>query len=140
MRKVLDAWTILAWLQAEEPAQGRVRALLEKAEADEIRLAMSMINVGEVFYLVAKRQGSGVAEEFLADLPAMPVKLLLPDRSLILDAARLKGAFPISYADAFAVATARREHAPLVTGDPELRVLVAEQVVQLDWIGSTEQA
>ncbi len=35
-------------------------------------------------------------------------------------ATELQAAYPISYADAFAVATARAERAPLVTGDPEI--------------------
>ena len=36
---------------------------------------------------------------------------------------RVKAAHPVSYADAFAVATARLEQAPVVTGDPELIAL-----------------
>jgi ribonuclease VapC len=39
---------------------------------------------------------------------------------LVLEAARLKARFPISYADAFAVATARAEGGPVLTGDPEI--------------------
>jgi hypothetical protein len=34
------------------------------------------------------------------------------------DAARLKSRFPISYADAFAIETARRQRVALVTGKP----------------------
>jgi predicted nucleic acid-binding protein len=37
-----------------------------------------------------------------------------------MDAAALKAAHPISYADAFAVATARAERGILVTGDIEI--------------------
>ena len=35
----------------------------------------------------------------------------------------MKAAHPVSYADAFAVATARLEHAPVVTSDPEIIAL-----------------
>jgi len=42
---------------------------------------------------------------------------------LVLEAGRVKPAHPVSYADAFAVATARLEHAPVVTGDPEIIAL-----------------
>jgi hypothetical protein len=40
-----------------------------------------------------------------------------------MEAAELKALHPISYADAFAVATARAERAVLVTGDPEILAL-----------------
>jgi len=42
---------------------------------------------------------------------------------LVLEAGRVKAAHPVSYADALAVATARLEHAPVVTGDPEIIAL-----------------
>jgi predicted nucleic acid-binding protein len=42
---------------------------------------------------------------------------------LVLSAARIKAAHPISYADAFAVATAKAEAARLATGDPEILAL-----------------
>ncbi len=50
----------------------------------------------------------------------------------VLEAARLKAGFSISYADAFAVATAVRMDAVLVTGDPELRQI--EHLVPVDWL------
>ena len=42
---------------------------------------------------------------------------------LALSAAKLKAAYPISYADAFAVASAKAERARLATGDPEILTL-----------------
>jgi predicted nucleic acid-binding protein len=38
----------------------------------------------------------------------------------------------MSYADAFAVALAQELDAPVLTGDPEFRVV--ERLVQVDWI------
>jgi len=46
----------------------------------------------------------------------------------------LKACHSISYADAFAVATAIREQAPLVTGDPEIQALAARGIVELEWV------
>ena len=52
-------------------------------------------------------------------------------------AATIKARYPISYADAFAVATAIRHDAPLVTGDPELRATPAnEKALKLEWIAN----
>jgi len=65
----------------------------------------------------------------------IPIQNLVRDRKLILDAARLKSRFPISYAYAFAVETARRERAALVTGDPELLALSKQEPIDFLWIG-----
>jgi predicted nucleic acid-binding protein len=135
---VLDSWAMIGWLQGEEPARTRVRELLEQASRGESKLSISLINAGEVFYLIAKRHGAAPAERFLADLAMMPIQALLPDRRLILAAARLKSRYPISYADAFAVETAREQNAILVTGDPELRQLSKQEPVELRWVGKKQ--
>ena len=132
---VLDSWAMIGWLQGEDPARLKVRELLEQASRGETRVGISLINAGEVFYLIAKRHGAAPAERFLADLAMMPIQALLPDRRLILDAARLKSRYPISYADAFAVETARDQNAMLVTGDPELWQLAKQEPIELLWVG-----
>jgi ribonuclease VapC len=134
---VLDSWAIIAWLQGEEPARSQVREILEGAALPGAgTLSMSMVNIGEVFYLIAKRRGAALAERFLSDFSTMPIQGLVPDRGLILDAARLKSRFAISYADAFAVETARRQKATLVTGDPELLELSKKEPIELLWVGA----
>ncbi len=133
---VLDSWALLGWLQGEEPARAKVRDILESASQGKSAASMSMLNVGEVFYLIAKRRGAAMAERFISELPMMPLQTLIPDRKLILSAARLKSRFPISYADAFAVETARQQKASLVTGDPELFELAKREPVELVWIGA----
>jgi ribonuclease VapC len=132
---VLDSWAIIGWLQGEEPARAKVRELLEQAARGAATVSISLINVGEVFYLIAKRHGAAPAERFLADLAMMPIQALLPNRRLILGAARLKSRYPISYADAFAVETARQQNAILVTGNPELWQLSKREPIELLWLG-----
>jgi ribonuclease VapC len=132
---VFDSWAIIGWLQGEEPARTKVRELLEQAAHGAAKVSISLINVGEVFYLIAKRYGAAAAERFLADLAMMPIQALLPDRKLILGAARLKSRHPISYADAFAAETAREQNAILVTGDPELWHLSQKEPIDLLWLG-----
>jgi predicted nucleic acid-binding protein len=132
---VLDSWAIIGWLQGEEPARAKVRELLEQASRGAAKLSISLINVGEIFCLIAKRHGAAPAERFLADLAIMPIQALLPDRRSILGAARLKSRYPISYADAFAAQTAREQNAILVTGDPELWHLSKREPIELLWLG-----
>jgi predicted nucleic acid-binding protein len=135
---VLDSWAIMGWLQGEEPARTKVRELLEQASRGAAKVSISLINVGEVFYLIAKCHGAAPAERFLADLAMMPIQSLLPDRKLILGAARLKSRYPIAYADAFAVETARDQNAILVTGDPELWRLSKHEPIDLLWLGKKQ--
>jgi predicted nucleic acid-binding protein len=136
---VLDSWAVIGWLQGEEPARTKVRELLEQASRAAAKVSISLINVGEVFYLIAKRHGAASAERFLADLAMMPIQSLLPDRKLILGAARLKSRYPISYADAFAAETARDQNANLVTGDPELWQLCRHEPIDLLWLGKKQR-
>lgn len=132
MRKVLDAWALLAWLEGQS-ARSAVDALLERSARGEIELYLNMINAGEVYYHLARRHGVATAEEFLEDLDSsLPIKTLIPSRALIVKAAQLKSKYPISYADGFAAATAADLSAALVTGDPDLRTVSG---LDLEWIG-----
>ena len=99
--KVLDAWALMGWLQGEEPVTERVRKMFQQAQRRRLDLAMSWINLGEVYYLLAKRHGGAHADQFLPDLALIPLRPIVPDERTIIGAARWRSRFPISYADAF---------------------------------------
>jgi predicted nucleic acid-binding protein len=63
---------------------------------------------------------------------SLPLELLEVSRDLILDAAHIKAHHLISYADAFAVASAIRESAIVLTGDPEYQTV--EDIVKVEWL------
>ena len=133
MRYVLDSWALMAWLTRAEPGGRQVRSLLERAVAGRLELFMNIINVGEILYLLLKRGHGERAEALAEDIgSSMPIRTVVPDRDFILDAARLKGRHPISYADAFAAITALRLDCSLVTGDPELQLVSG---LKMKWIG-----
>lgn len=117
---VLDAWAILALLQKEEPAASRVLQLLQEANRQGLKLYISIINLGEVFYRIGRIKGRKEAEESLKSLYQLPISILPATDQIVLEAASLKMELPISYADAFAAAETQRLKATLVTGDPEL--------------------
>ena len=130
-RSLLDSFAMLAFLNRESGFE-KVRALLQEAERSKGPLVMNEINIGEVYYVTAKDRSMELAEEFLhrlETLPIQPVSNSFPD---ILEAARIKAQFPISYADAFVVATAMRMNAVVVTGDPEFRRV--ERLVTINWL------
>ena len=113
MTLCLDSWTVLRWLEGTEPAASRV----EEALAE--RPVMSWINVGEVFYVSSRVAGSELARSIVGDLRRITVlDEASPER--VLQAAEIKAAHPMAYADAFAVATALAHRTVLLTGDPEI--------------------
>ncbi len=116
MTTVLDSWAVLAYLVDRTPASELVADLLEREQP-----IMSWINLGEVFYIVRRRAGENQAVTVVRDLRDV-VHSELPDESRIVVAARIKADYPMSYADAFAAATATFHDAELWTGDPQLLV------------------
>lgn len=117
---VLDAWAVLALLQREEPAASHVRQLLQDAQQEKLTLFMSVINLGEVFYRVGKVNGADVAQETISEIHNLSLTVLPATNERVFAAAGLKMHYSISYADAFAAATAIELNASLATGDPEL--------------------
>jgi predicted nucleic acid-binding protein len=122
-RFVLDAWTVLALLQKEEPAALRVKRLLEDAEESNIELFISIINLGEVIYRIGKIKGENEAQETLDEIRRLSLTVVPATEEAVFAAVGFKMRYAISYADAFAVATAEDLDAVLVTGDPELEQL-----------------
>jgi predicted nucleic acid-binding protein len=128
---VLDSFAALAYLEAEAGGTA-VRALLESARDRQATLTMSMINVGEVYYILHRERGEQQAEAALDDLRTLPITLYAATDERIVAAARLKAQLPIAYADAFAATLAQELNAVLVTGDPEFKVV--EPQVRVSWL------
>ena len=125
---VLDAWAVLALLRGERPAAQTVRRYLRRAHTGTTRVMLNLINFGEVYYRMTQIAGAKRAGEGLNLLRSLPIELIQVREALVLGAARLKAVHRLSYADAFAVATARSEKAPVLTGDPEIIALPQDVV------------
>jgi len=125
---VADSWAILALMRGEGEAGRTMRRLLQRARSGDLRLLLNLVNLGEVFYRTIQLVGEAKAEEHLGLIRATPIELVPVKEPLVLAAARIKARHPLSYADAFAVATARMERAPVVTGDPEILSLPRDVV------------
>ena len=128
-KKVLDSYALLAFLE-KEGAYARIQDLLATEDAP---VFMNAVNVGEVFYILSRQRGERAAEYFLSVvLPGLPISVLDNSFDNVIAAARLKAKHALSFADCFAAATAIRENAVLVTGDPEFRKL--GKAVTVEWI------
>lgn len=120
--KVLDSWALLCYLEKERGFE-KLIDLFEKATESSKPLLMSIINWGEVYYIVARRLGDAKAQEIEQLIQSLPITLVDADKYLTREAARLKATKRMAYADCFAAALAQHKKAELYTGDPEFRAV-----------------
>ena len=108
------------------------------ATEGKCRLYMSIINLGEVMYIVERERGLPKAQETLARIDELPIEIVDADRNLTLAAAHLKTHWSIAYADCFAAALSQIKSAPLVTRDPEFSKVKPSSALQVEWPPSQE--
>lgn len=119
-RFVLDSFALLAYFQAE-PRGLKVREILKQVRSGEAEAFLSLINLGEILYIVERKIDRGTSIETLHDVAELPIRIAEVTAERVVSAAHIKASFPISYTDAFAVALAEEMHAAVVTGDPEFK-------------------
>ena len=128
---VLDSFALISYIEGEKGAK-IVANILKEALTDKAEIFMSVINWGEIYYIVLREQGKEVAELYLKTINRYPIKIVDVDKSLTLEAANVKAFNKMSYANAFAVALAKIQKAKLVTGDKEFKAI--ENKVKVVWI------
>ncbi len=128
---LFDAYPILCWLQ-EEPGHRMVDDFLMRAQEREISLLMNMINLGEVYYRICRITSVKDADDIVAKVRLLPIVFISVSDAMVMEAAKIKGIYPISYADAFATATAVQREATIITADPEFKAL--SKRVKIVWL------
>lgn len=126
---MLDSFAVLAYLEGEA-SMPRVRQVLQGASSGRWAVYLSLINLGEVAYIVERERGLARAQQALGLIDQLPLEILPASREAVLAAAHIKARFPIAYADAFAVAAAQDRDAVIVTGDPEFQTV--KELVQVE--------
>lgn len=130
-RYVVDSFAWITLLQ-KEPDWETMQEFFRKAKAGRISLYMSLINFGEIVYLVERRLGLSAAHQFLGKAKIAPIELVPATYQRVIEAAHIKASYPMSYADAFAAALAQEFDAAMLTGDPEFRAV--EHLIELHWL------
>ena len=128
---VLDSYALFAHFEDEAGGE-KVRKILRAASAGKTRLFLSVINLGELYYISLRERGREMAEQILFLMEQLPIDIVTADRERTLEAAKLKGAHPVAYADCFAAELAIRKNAKVVTGDPEFKRF--ERILSVEWI------
>jgi predicted nucleic acid-binding protein len=115
---VLDANAVTRYLKVSDASGGeRVQELFVQAQRNQARLSMSVINMGEVLYILIKHIGEQRALHYIRVLQH-GVTIVDADVSQTIHAATLKHKYGLGYADSFAAALALSSKATLVSADP----------------------
>lgn len=132
---ILDSFALLCLFDRKRKRENMaIRKYLEDAESNKIKLYLSKINEGEVFYKLYKYLGESVAIGFREDLKhgVIPVNIVSVNDKRAERASEIKAKYPLSYADAFCVELARDMNLPIITGDPEFKSV--KGIVEAVWI------
>jgi predicted nucleic acid-binding protein len=128
---VLDTWAVIAYLE-DEPSGEKVEDLIATAHEEQIPIYMSVINVGEVWYTVAREVSEEEANTSVKLLRDLRIQFEDADWTLTQEAARFKSLNKMSYADCYAAALAKFKKADLVTGDIEFKQI--EKAINIQWV------
>ena len=133
-RFVLDSFALIGYLE-NEPFSKQIEKLLNQAKKGDSRLYLHVIHLGEVYYITLREQGQNIADLAYSRIKAFPLTFIDHiDEELLITAATLKAKYSISYADSFAAAIAKINNCPLLSGDPEFRILEQQGIIQIDWL------
>ena len=128
---VLDSWAIIAYL-SDENAGEKVAEIMAVAHENKIPLKMSILNVGEVWYSMARQTSEHEADKAVDELRELGIEFADADWKMTRIAATYKSKHKMSYADCFAAALAKEEKADLATGDKEFHEV--ENEVKIVWL------
>ncbi|MGA1826190.1 MAG: type II toxin-antitoxin system VapC family toxin [bacterium] len=128
---VLDSFALVCFFH-KEPGWEKVQKVLYGLSASGTHALLNSINWGEFYYIIKRHVGKRKAEEALALLIQLPIKILSVDDDLVKEAAEIKSDYPVSYADAFCIATAQRSGGRILTSDPEFESI--QHLVTIEWL------
>jgi predicted nucleic acid-binding protein len=128
---VLDSWAVIAYLE-DEPAAEKVADQIADAHENDIPLFMSVINAGEVWYIIAREASVSDADRSITELRHLGIEFVAADWTLAHEAGGFKSKYKMSFADCFAAALAKQKKALLLTGDPEFKQV--EPQITIDWL------
>jgi predicted nucleic acid-binding protein len=128
---VLDSWAVIAYLEGE-PAAEKVADRIADAHENDIPLFMSVVNAGEVWYIIAREASVGDADRSITELRHLGIEFVDADWPLAHEAGGFKSKHRMSFADCFAAALAKQKNALLLTGDREFRQVAKN--INIDWL------
>jgi predicted nucleic acid-binding protein len=132
---VLDSWPFME-RELRGAAIPRLEELMGSAALGHLRLLISEMNLGEIFYLLAKRRGERDAEAWIEVAKRLPIEVIPVTSEQIWAAARLKAKTTLSYADCFVAVIAQMHDGIVVPGDPDFLQLRESSGLRVEWVGA----
>jgi ribonuclease VapC len=128
---VLDSWAVMAYLEDEASAE-KVADIIADAHEEKIPLLTTVVNAGEVWYILAREASVAEADASVRQLRQLGIEFINADWDLAREAGGFKAKHRMSFADCFAAALAKQRKAHLVTGDQEFKQVEADVVI--NWL------
>jgi predicted nucleic acid-binding protein len=119
---VLDASALFDLVEAG-PGFQKVEQVFQSAIQQQSAILISVLNWGEVFYLLWQKRGEETARRITAGLSRLPLEILPVDLAQAMKAGELKAVHKIPYVDCIAAALTALENATLVTSDRDFEKL-----------------
>ena len=76
--RVYDSWALLAFLE-DEPSAGKVEDLIAQANESRGRLLLSVINLGEIWYSLARSRSEKTADQAVEEITRLGFKVIDAD-------------------------------------------------------------
>ncbi len=128
---VLDTWAVIAYLEDEVSAP-QIADLIASAHEEQVPVHMSVVNAGEVWYIIAREVSEDEANSSIKELRDLRIEFVDADWEITREAAWFKLQHKMSYADCYAAALAKSKKADLVTGDREFKPLDGQ--IRIQWV------
>lgn len=126
--RVFDTSALTAFLEGEPEADDVAELIERTAKADGSRL-ICVINLGEVWYNVARKRLD--ADRIVNELLGLNFTVVDADWELTRTAAELKVKYKLGFADSYAAALAKMRTCELVAKDQEFKKLSREIKLRL---------
>lgn len=127
---VFDSFSILSFFKGEKGAN-KTESLLNEISEKKADGFISVINLTEVFYIIAREKDETAASMLIRSTEKWGIRAVIANKNTALKAGVIKAKYPMSLADAFCVATANELSAIIVTGDPEFKQVTEAEIIWL---------
>jgi PIN domain nuclease of toxin-antitoxin system len=128
---VFDSFALMSFFQNETGADTVREMILDSVEGN-VELSICSVNLGEVWYAIARKTSTEQADIILREIQSMPIEIVDADWTIARQAASYKLKGGISYADCYSAALGKLRDAEVVTGDKEFKTL--EKEVKVLWL------
>jgi len=118
--KIIDSYALITFLENGTGADF-IRDLFLKAEEGSIKLAITSVNLGEVWSAIARATSPDLADETIKKINGMEIEIVDVDWILARQASFYKSITSITYTNCLAASLTKIRKGELITGDSNFK-------------------